>query len=523
MFQAFSRRYPKIKGAWEQIAEAGREGPLEERTVRLVKLGIAIGALREGAVHSNVRKALGLGISKQEIEQVVALTAGTLGLPATVAVYSWVQDVLKAGGCMRKKIKMGLILFLTVLFAFSQNAGFAAADEEVQELKQQVQQLLKRIEQLEQQQSQQAQEIKEQKEDVAKKTEPAVQLDKLTSKLKIKGRYVIGFYDSGKAGSFPSGSFEAPEAKIQFAFEPDEIHKMIMRLNLNNATFNNVDFFYLDSDIKKLLNLDFPLSSRIGRFKVDFGEETFSDNPVDNVMASNSAGRVAGNDEGLQLSGKIGKTTPIGYSVTVTNGTTGTGSDTSTAKSFAGKLSYNILDPLYVSASYYDSGDMKLSSAEVGPAGLLSRPTGALRWDRRMWEVDLRYDFRKGKTLNPPAYSDSKAIFRLAYGQFLDGASTSTGGIERDGQYGFIEGTYNMTAKIYLATRLSLMDLDGGDTTASLNSITANRYDRYSFGLGYRLTSNTIFKFGYDVNYESGVDVENADNDLVSAIIASQF
>ena len=92
----FVKRYPKLEQAWEKIYEAGREGPLDEKTARLVKLGIAMGALHEGAVHSNVRKALAMGITREEIEQVVALTAGTLGMPSTVAVFTWVQDV--AGG-----------------------------------------------------------------------------------------------------------------------------------------------------------------------------------------------------------------------------------------------------------------------------------------------------------------------------------------------------------------------------------------------------------------------------------------
>jgi 4-carboxymuconolactone decarboxylase len=91
-YEAFVKRYPQIGQAWECIAEAGREGPLDEKTMRLVKLAIAIGALREGAVHANVRKALSMGITREEIEQVIALAGGTLGLPATVAVFSWVQD-----------------------------------------------------------------------------------------------------------------------------------------------------------------------------------------------------------------------------------------------------------------------------------------------------------------------------------------------------------------------------------------------------------------------------------------------
>ncbi len=93
-YEEFTRRYPRIARAWEELAEAGREGPLDNRAARLVKLALAIGAMREGAVHANVRKALAAGVSPAEIEQIVALAAGTLGLPATVAVYSWVRDTL---------------------------------------------------------------------------------------------------------------------------------------------------------------------------------------------------------------------------------------------------------------------------------------------------------------------------------------------------------------------------------------------------------------------------------------------
>src|SRR3989338_6980504 len=94
-YESFVHRFPKLKEAWEQIAEAGKDGPLDQKTVRLIKLGIAIGAQKEGAIHSSVRKALALNITQEEIEQAVTLAAGTIGLPSTVAVYSWIQDVLK--------------------------------------------------------------------------------------------------------------------------------------------------------------------------------------------------------------------------------------------------------------------------------------------------------------------------------------------------------------------------------------------------------------------------------------------
>ena len=93
-YENFIRRYPKLGKAWDQIGQAGKEGPLDEKTARLVKLAIAVGAMREGAVHASARKAVALGISKEEIHQVIALAAGTLGLPSTVAVYTWIEEVL---------------------------------------------------------------------------------------------------------------------------------------------------------------------------------------------------------------------------------------------------------------------------------------------------------------------------------------------------------------------------------------------------------------------------------------------
>jgi alkylhydroperoxidase/carboxymuconolactone decarboxylase family protein YurZ len=92
VYEEFVKRFPKLARAWEDLAEAGREGPLDSKTARLLKLAVAIGALREGAVHASVRKALAQGISSAEIEQVIALAAGTIGLPAAVAVFSWARD-----------------------------------------------------------------------------------------------------------------------------------------------------------------------------------------------------------------------------------------------------------------------------------------------------------------------------------------------------------------------------------------------------------------------------------------------
>jgi alkylhydroperoxidase/carboxymuconolactone decarboxylase family protein YurZ len=93
-YREFVERFPRIGQAWELVTQEGEQGPLDEKARRLVKLGVAIGALREGAVHSAVRKAVATGATAVEVEQVVALAASTVGLPSTVAAWTWVREEL---------------------------------------------------------------------------------------------------------------------------------------------------------------------------------------------------------------------------------------------------------------------------------------------------------------------------------------------------------------------------------------------------------------------------------------------
>ncbi len=93
-YTRFVERYPDLGSAWDLIHKQGETGPLDAKTTRLVKLGIAMGAMREGQVHASVRKALRIGITPEEIEQVVAMVAATSGMPATVAAFCWANDIL---------------------------------------------------------------------------------------------------------------------------------------------------------------------------------------------------------------------------------------------------------------------------------------------------------------------------------------------------------------------------------------------------------------------------------------------
>lgn len=89
-----ARIYPAIWEAYSALGKATAEaGPLDERTRRLVKLALSIGASSEGAVHSHARRAVAEGISKQELKQVALLAIATLGLPQAVKGLTWIEDI----------------------------------------------------------------------------------------------------------------------------------------------------------------------------------------------------------------------------------------------------------------------------------------------------------------------------------------------------------------------------------------------------------------------------------------------
>ncbi len=96
IYSRFRERFPELSESLEALAQSANAGPLDERTSRLVKLGISVGAMAEGAVRSNARRALQAGATPEELLHVVTLTVTTRGFPAAVASYAWIEDVLAA-------------------------------------------------------------------------------------------------------------------------------------------------------------------------------------------------------------------------------------------------------------------------------------------------------------------------------------------------------------------------------------------------------------------------------------------
>lgn len=95
IYKEFKQQFPGVTKAYDALAVSCHQwGPLDEKTRRLVKLGIATGLSSEGAVKSHARRALEEGISPDEIRHAVLLALTTAGYPAMIASMKWVEKVI---------------------------------------------------------------------------------------------------------------------------------------------------------------------------------------------------------------------------------------------------------------------------------------------------------------------------------------------------------------------------------------------------------------------------------------------
>jgi alkylhydroperoxidase/carboxymuconolactone decarboxylase family protein YurZ len=96
-YKRFSKKHPELNEQYEKLALACHEaGPLDEKSRRLVKLGIAIGRQSEGAIKSHARRAIEKGASVEEVRHAALLAMTTMGFPGMIAAVEWIEEVIEA-------------------------------------------------------------------------------------------------------------------------------------------------------------------------------------------------------------------------------------------------------------------------------------------------------------------------------------------------------------------------------------------------------------------------------------------
>ena len=96
IYEEFKQQFPDIAKTYDGLAlSCHRWGPLDEKTRRLIKLGIAIGLNSDGGVRSHARRALTEGISPEELRHAVLMALTTVGFPTMIAAMKRVEEVIK--------------------------------------------------------------------------------------------------------------------------------------------------------------------------------------------------------------------------------------------------------------------------------------------------------------------------------------------------------------------------------------------------------------------------------------------
>lgn len=95
-YRAMHQQQPELMAAYEQLGKACADaGPLDRKTVSLVKLAISLSAGLEGGARSHARKALEAGCTAEQLLHVVYLLTPTIGFPTMMRARSWVLGVLE--------------------------------------------------------------------------------------------------------------------------------------------------------------------------------------------------------------------------------------------------------------------------------------------------------------------------------------------------------------------------------------------------------------------------------------------
>jgi alkylhydroperoxidase/carboxymuconolactone decarboxylase family protein YurZ len=94
--EEFRKSYPEVWTSFEKLGQQCHgAGPLDEKSRRLVKVALSVGAGLEGGTHSAVRNALKAGVTRNELNHVAVLAVTTLGLPAAIRAFSWISDMTR--------------------------------------------------------------------------------------------------------------------------------------------------------------------------------------------------------------------------------------------------------------------------------------------------------------------------------------------------------------------------------------------------------------------------------------------
>jgi len=102
--KAFKTKFPKVWTAYEQLRDTcDQSGPLDKKTVELIKVGISAAMEHEGGLVAHVSQAKKAKATDAEIYQAILLATGLAGVPAALAACGSAAEFLKPKPKPKKK------------------------------------------------------------------------------------------------------------------------------------------------------------------------------------------------------------------------------------------------------------------------------------------------------------------------------------------------------------------------------------------------------------------------------------
>ena len=324
----------------------------------------------------------------------------------------------------------------------------------------------------------------------------------LGENLLLSGEGALAFFDSQGRGRFPNREFRVDEARLyleaRLAPSVFLLSELMLAERENDEPETKMGELYLDvEDVANLWGGTAPLTLRLGRFQIPFGEEYQHRNADRNPLVSHSLSDLWGVDEGVMAFGRAG---PLDYALAVQNGGYQTLRDGDPDKAVTLRVGLRPTPALRASASLMRTGDLSGPQDQMGElwfANSYILPTGdpaATRAFRaEVAEADLR--------LTLPGGHLAAAVGCFFYDDDRPGVAA-----RREVPYGYLEAAHTVVGNWYAATRLSGLKCGDGYPVLgqgpARSSVTAAKAWRWSLGGGYRWSKQLVFKAEY--SFEGG-------------------
>lgn len=326
----------------------------------------------------------------------------------------------------------------------------------------------------------------------------------------ISGFGAFDYLDSGNAGRNPNGGFVVKETTLFIEAQVWEDTSFFLEFQPNWLAYDGAgprvaEVYARFDDI-----FGSGVGAKFGRVDVPFGEEYLWQDAPDNPLIQQSAAYPYGRDEGLVLFGDLGESSQ--WVASLTDGTDRKSKEDHPAKAVTLKVSRDLSDELYVSASVLKNGDSAKSAIEFGgshpePVGAGGRTStagasGSEFVDALLWEVDAVYR---------PCERIDVAMF---YGQGK--VDDDDDAFDRDLRWFMLQPRIQLCPTVYAVLRYGEIgtydELDGyhfdGKILAGgrVFGDDIKRLQRLSAGIGWQRNANTLFKFEVGQDWFSLID-----------------